>query len=387
MRSRRTAWTLTAVLLLLAGCASAGAEEPTSTPTTAGPSPSSSPDPLAGWTLEQKIGQVVMVGVDLAAPQQASIDAVTDAHVGNVFLQNRSSAGVQSVRALVDRFTAQVDDESTHGTPLLVGVDQEGGQVQTLSGPGFSTMPSGLAQGALAPTDLQAAATTWGQELAAAGVNLNLAPVVDIPTQEGAADNAPIGQYQRELGYTLDAVTTHADAFAAGMATAGVDTSVKHFPGLGRVTGNTDTTAGVTDDLTSPESDQVASFRHAVDRGTPFVMVSTAIYALIDPTAPAAFSPTVVDGLLRGTLGYDGVVLTDDVSAADQVAAWSPGERAVDALSAGCDIVLASKDPTVLPAMIEALASRARADDEFAATIDAAVLRVLAAKGAVGGTA
>ena len=89
--------------------------------------------------------------------------------------------------------------------------------------------------------DLQAAATTWGQELAAAGVTLNLAPVVDIPTEQGAASNAPIGHYQREFGYDLSTVTTHADAFAAGMAAAGVDTAVKHFPGLGRVTGDTDT--------------------------------------------------------------------------------------------------------------------------------------------------
>jgi beta-N-acetylhexosaminidase len=338
------------------------------------------PGPLAGWTLEQKIGQIVMVGVNLAAPQQASIDAVTDSHVGNVFLQNRSSAGTEPVLDLVHQLTSQVSDDTTHGTALFVAIDQEGGQVQTLTGPGFSTIPPALTQGSLPAADLQASATTWGHELAAAGVNLNLAPVVDIPTQDGAAANAPIGHYQREFGYDLTTVTTHADAFAAGMAAAGVDTAVKHFPGLGRVTGDTDTTANVTDDLTGPSSDQVASFQHAVAGGTPFVMVSTAIYALIDPTAPAAFSSPVVTGLLRGTLGFDGVVITDDLSAAAQVAAWTPGDRAIDALEAGCDIVLASKDPTVLPAMITALTQKAQTDDAFAAKVDAAVLRVLAAK-------
>jgi len=362
------------LVLVLAACSGGAAEAPTATPT-----PTASPDPLAGWTVEQKIGQIVMVGVNLAAPQQASIDAVTDEHVGNVFLQNRSSAGTQPVLDLVHQFTDQVSDESTHGVPLFVAVDQEGGQVQTLSGPGFSTMPAALTQGSMSAADLQAAATTWGQELAAAGVTLNLAPVADIPTEQGAASNAPIGHYQREFGYDLSTVTTHADAFAAGMAAAGVDTAVKHFPGLGRVTGDTDTTANVTDDLTSPSSDQVASFQHAVDRGTPFVMVSTAIYALIDPTAPAAFSPVVVDGLLRDTLGFDGVVITDDVSAAAQVAAWTPGDRAVDAIEAGCDIVLVSKDPTVLPAMITALTQKAQTDPAFAAKVDAAVARVLAA--------
>jgi len=373
MRSRAV-WGV-GLVLVLAACSGGAAEAPTATPT-----PAASPDPLAGWTVEQKIGQIVMVGVNLAAPQQASIDAVTDAHVGNVFLQNRSSAGTQPVLDLVHQFTDQVSDDSTHGAPLFVAVDQEGGQVQTLSGPGFSTMPAALTQGSMSAADLQAAATTWGQELAAAGVTLNLAPVADIPTEQGAASNAPIGHYQREFGDDLSTVTTHADAFAAGMAAAGVGTAVKHFPGLGRVTGDTDTTANVTDDLTSPSSDQVASFQHAVDRGTPFVMVSTAIYALIDPTAPAAFSPVVVDGLLRDTLGFDGVVITDDVSAAAQVAAWTPGDRAVDAIEAGCDIVLASKDPTVLPAMITALTQKAQTDPAFAAKVDAAVLRVLAAK-------
>ncbi|WP_456844140.1 glycoside hydrolase family 3 N-terminal domain-containing protein [Cellulomonas sp. P5_C6] len=379
MRSRAV-WGV-GLVLVLAACSGGPASAPTASPTRAPtPTPTASPDPLAGWTLEQKIGQIVMVGVDLAAPQQASIDSVTDAHVGNVFLQNRSSGGTQPVLDLVHELTDQVSDETTHGTPLFVGVDQEGGQVQTLTGPGFSTMPAALTQGSMSAADLQVAATGWGQELAAAGVTVNLAPVADIPTEQGAASNAPIGHYQREFGYDLSTVTTHADAFAAGMSAGGVDTAVKHFPGLGRVTGDTDTTANVTDDVTSPSSDQVASFQHAVDRGTPFVMVSTAIYALIDPTAPAAFSAPVVTDLLRGTLGFDGVVITDDVSAADQVAAWTPGDRAVDAIEAGCDIVLASKDPTVLPAMITALTQKAQADDEFAAKVDAAVLRVLAAK-------
>ncbi len=302
---------------------------------------------------------------------------MTDAHVGNVFLQNRSSAGTASVLDLVHQFT---DQETPHGTRMFVATDQEGGQVQTLSGPGFSTIPSALEQGAMPSADLYTAAETWGAELAAAGVNLNLAPVIDIPSEATAQDNAPIGHYDREFGYSLDTVGPHGDAFATGMAAAGVETAVKHFPGLGAVTENTDTTAGVTDTTTGPGSPQIDSFTHAIQRGTHLVMVSTAIYEQIDPSAPAAFSPIVVDQLLRNTLGFDGVVITDDLSAAAQVAAWSPGDRAVAAIAAGCDIVLASKDPTVLPEMISALTAKAQADPDFAAKVDAAVVRVLAAK-------
>ncbi|WP_426593302.1 glycoside hydrolase family 3 N-terminal domain-containing protein [Cellulomonas sp. McL0617] len=360
---------LVVVVATLAGCT--GSPDPTTSTSAA------AADPLAGWTLEEKVGQLVMIGVNLADPQPASISSVTDEHVGNVFLQNRSSAGTQSVRNLVDQLT---DQPTAHGTKLFVGVDQEGGKVQTLTGPGFSTMPSALDQGAMASADLTAAATTWGGELAAAGVNLNLAPVIDIPTEAGAAANAPIGHYDRAFGYTLDAVAPHADAFAAGMSASGIETAVKHFPGLGEVTANTDTTADVTDTTTGPGSAQIDSFTHAIQRGTRMMMVSTAIYTQIDPSAPAAFSPIVVDQLLRKTLGYDGVVITDDVSAATQVAAWTPGDRAVDAIGAGCDIVLASKDPTVVPQMIQALTTKAASDPAFAALVDAAVLRVIAAK-------
>jgi beta-N-acetylhexosaminidase len=111
-------------------------------------------------------------------------------------------------------------------------------------------------------------------------------------------------------------------------------------------------------------------------------MMSTAIYSLIDADAPAAFSPVVVGQVLRGDLGFDGVVITDDVSAARQVQAWSPGDRAVDAIAAGCDMVLASADPSVIPAMVQAVVARAHADPAFAAQVDASVRRVLAAKAA-----
>jgi len=354
---------------------SPGASSPVPQPATA------SADPLAGWTLEEKVGQIVMVGVKTSEPQQSSHDLVASAHVGNVFLQGRTSAGRAKVTTLVRWFTDQVATGATHGAPMIVAVDQEGGKVQTLSGDGFSTIPSALDQGSMTPAALRTAASAWGAELAAVGVTLDLAPVVDVPTAEGAADNAPIGRLDRAYGFTAADVTSHADAFTDGLATAGVAVAPKHFPGLGRVIGNTDATAGVVDEVTDASSPQVAVFRQEVARGARFVMVGTAEYALLDPGTPAAFSSKIVGGLLRGNLGFSGVVITDDLSAATQVAAWSPGERAVRAVEAGCDIVLASKDPTVLPAMVQALLDKARADPAFADLVEQAARRVLAAKG------
>jgi beta-N-acetylhexosaminidase len=345
------------------------------------PSPAPTADPLAGWTLDDEVGQIVMVGVKTSAPQQSSHDLVASAHVGNVFLQGRTSAGRPRVAALVHWFTDQVATGATHGTPMIVATDQEGGLVQTLSGDGFSTIPSALDQGRMTPAALRTAASGWGAELASVGVTLDLAPVVDVPTADGAASNAPIGRLDRAYGFTAADVLSHADAFAEGLSTAGVAVAPKHFPGLGRVTGNTDSTARVVDEVTDASSDQVSVFRQEVARGARFVMVGTAEYARLDPGTPAAFSSKIVDGLLRGQLGFGGVVITDDLSAAAQVTAWSPGERAVKAIEAGCDLVLASKDPSVLPAMMHALLDKARADPAFAAAVERAARRVLAAKG------
>ncbi|TWG76538.1 beta-N-acetylhexosaminidase, partial [Cellulosimicrobium cellulans J34] len=340
------------------------APDPSPTPTP--PTPSTPPeDPLAGWSLEQKVGQLFMVGVDVSAPQQASYDAVSRLHVGNVFLAGRSQAGTGPTADLVAGFTALVSPETTNGTPLFVATDQEGGYVQVLRGPGFSQIPTALDQAGLDPSALQADATTWGAELAAAGVNLNLAPVMDLVPEATAAQNPPIGYFQRSYGFTPESVTSHANAFSAGMEASGVDVTIKHFPGLGRVAENTDTDAGVTDDVTTRDDPSVAVFSSGIEAGAAFVMTSTAVYTQIDPSLPAAFSPVVVDGMLREDLGFDGVVITDDVSAAQQVQAWSPAERAVLTIEAGGDMVLASADPGVV--------EPASTDPAFAAKVDAAV--------------
>jgi beta-N-acetylhexosaminidase len=322
-----------------------------------------------------------MVGVDVASPQQVSYDAITQSHVGNLFLAGRTHAGVVRVKNLVDSFTELVSADSTHGEPLFVATDQEGGLVQVLQGPGFSVIPSGLDQAAQDPPTLQGNASTWGAELAGAGVNLNLAPVMDlVPSAGDAPNNPPIGFFHRNYGYTADDVTSHANAFSAGMESAGVDVTIKHFPGLGRVAENTDVAAGVTDDVTTRNDPSVTVFKAGIDAGAAFVMTATAIYALIDPAEPAAFSPVINEDLLRDDLGFDGVIITDDLSAAKQVLAWSPADRAIKTIEAGGDMVLASADPTVIRAMVDAVVTRARSDPAFAAKVDSAVLRVLAAK-------
>jgi beta-N-acetylhexosaminidase len=366
---------------------SASPGEPTTSATpTVGPTPSARPTPeptpgepdlslVDGWTLEEKVGQILMVGLPVAGPFQPTFDMLRDGQIGGVFLHGRTKAGRQPVKNLVD---AAIDVAAREREPLFVATDQEGGAVQVLRGPGFSDIPSALDQAALAAPDLRKQSEVWGEELAAAGVNLNLAPVLDLVPQSAAESNAPIGFFGRNYGYTAESVITHGNAFAQGQRDAGVQTSIKHFPGLGRVAGNTDDTAGVTDTVTGPDAASVAVFDAGIEAGSGLVMMSSAIYSRIDPDAPAVFSPTVV-GLVREH-GFDGVIISDDLSAAVQVASVPPGERAVRAVDAGVDMVLASARPSVAPAMVDALIRTARDDPDFAAKVDAAAARVVAAK-------
>lgn len=361
--------------------------EPTISATpTARPTPAARPTPeptpgepdlslVDGWTLEEKVGQILMVGLPVAGPFQPTFDMLHDGQIGGVFLHGRTKAGRQPVKNLVD---AAIDAAARQREPLFVATDQEGGAVQVLRGPGFSDIPSALDQAALGAADLRKRSEAWGDELAAAGVNLNLAPVLDLVPQAAAESNAPIGSFGRNYGYTAESVVTHGNAFAQGQRDAGVQTSIKHFPGLGRVAGNTDDTAEVTDTVTGPDAPSVAVFDAGIEAGSGLVMMSSAIYSRIDPDAPAVFSPTVV-GLVREH-GFDGVIISDDLSAAVQVASVPPGERAVRAVDAGVDLVLASARPSVAPAMVDALIKRARDDPDFAAKVDAAAARVVAAK-------
>ena len=338
--------------------------------------------PLAGWSLEEKVGQLMMVGVDAQAPKQSSNEAVDTHHVGNIFIAGRTTAGSQATQKVISSFTSKVGPGTTHATPMLVATDQEGGEVQVLAGSGFSDIPSALDQSTQPRDQLVASARTWGKELADVGVNMNLAPVADLVDIARPASNEPIGRWGREYGHDAATVSSQAGAFAEGMQASKVIPTYKHFPGLGRVTANTDTSANVVDSTTNRSTDAAVSviFGAAIAAGAQVIMVSSATYALIDPSAPAVFSSTIGTEMLRTEMGFTGVVITDAVSAAVQVQGVAAGERAVRAVRAGCDIVLASADPTVAADMIKALVAAAQSDPAFAARVDESAARVLALK-------
>lgn len=321
-----------------------------------------------------------MVAAKAGGAEPGTMEALTKYHAGNVYLSGRSKAGTVPTASLVSSLTGTVSTATTGGVPLFVATDQEGGYVQVLSGPGFSTIPTALVQASSGAAKLRADAAAWGKELSSVGINVNLAPVLDTVTSpQFAPSNAPIGHFQREYGYDPANVSLLGNAFADGMKDAGVAPVVKHFPGLGRVVPNTDVTSDVRDTATTRNDPALEPFHTAIKSGAQWVMVSNAYYDKIDAANIAPFSSTVMEAMLRADAGFTGIVLSDDLCSAAQLEAWSDAERALNFFAAG-GTMLVCADPASIPAMHQAVVQKATADPAFRAKVDAAALTVLRVK-------
>jgi beta-N-acetylhexosaminidase len=325
-------------------------------------------------TVAQQAGTVLMTaGTVDELPGLASL--VHDDGLGGVMIRGRSSVGVDGVAAAVRKVTGA----SGSSLPLLVATDEEGGEVQVLRGPGFGDIPSAVDQARSSPAALQLATKRWGAALAAAGVNLDLAPVADTPCPADLHDNPPVADLDRNYGDDPAAAARSVSAVVRGLAATGVGATVKHFPGLGCVTKNTDTDADVVDSSITVDSARLQPFTAGMAAGARAVMVSSAIYDHIDGSQPALFSSTVIGALLRDRFGFTGVVMSDDVGGAAAVQAWTPGQRAVKFVEAGGDLLL-DIVPDHIPAERAALVAAAQADPSFAAKLRAAAVHVVAAR-------
>jgi len=333
-------------------------------------------------TAAQRVGQLFLVGI-ADEPGSGVARSVAAYHFGSLFFATTTTASLAEVRRVTAADQALASSAGTARVRFFIATDQEGGEVQRLRGPGFPAIPSAVAQGELASSTLQREAAGWGHELKLAGVNLDLAPVMDVVPPGTAGRNQPIGALLREFGSDPETVTVHGVAFIRGMRQAGVATTAKHFPGLGRVTGNTDLTAGVVDAVTTPDDPYLGSFRAAIDAGVPFVMVSLASYPRIDPDHLAVFSSRLMRALLREQMRFGGVIVSDDMGAAAAVAGLSPAARAIGFLAAGGDMILSVSLPAAA-AMTTAVLNRMDHDPAFRSEADAAVMRILTAKQAYG---
>lgn len=388
-RARPLLPALLAVGLLLTGCTAtvpAAGRPSTSAPSdSASPPTSPSPEPtpsadggaarvVARMSVSERAGQILMTaGTVSELPGLAA--AVRRYHVAGVMVRGRDDSGT----ATVAKALAFVRAAAPSGPPLLTATDQEGGTVQVLTGPGFSAIPSAVQQGLGSTAATRTDAERWGRQLAQADVSLDLAPVADVPCAAMLHDNPPVADLRRQFSSDPTVAGRHVAAFVRGMTAAGVDTTIKHFPGLGCVRGNTDTEAHVVDSVTTLDSARLKAFAAGIDAGASFVMLSSAEYSRIDPGTPALFSSRIVHDLLRTRLGFRGVVMSDDLGGAAAVRSWTPARRAVKFVRAGGDLLL-DIVPADLGPMHEALMKEASEDPVFSAALTAAAEHVVAAR-------
>lgn len=330
---------------------------------------------IATMSLDERAGQLIMAPM-FAGGNPADLSAlISTRHVGSVVLIGNWNNGTAAAKTAADALQSYAPS----GNQLIVSTDQEGGQVQHLKGSGFDTMPSAVAQGQMSADTLRSSAKTWGGQLKQAGINVDLAPVLGT-VQVKRSSNAPIGALNRDFGLDSNGNAQHGIAFVEGMRDAGVGATVKHYPGLGAVTGNTDfTTEGILDTTTTLDDEEIGAFNTTIKQAKPaMVMMPLATYQRIDSSAPAAFSSKIIDGTLRGSVGYDGVVISDSLSAAavSGIATKDLGVRLVDA---GGDLACIGDTSYVTP-ILDGIIARAQSDPAFAKKVTASATRVMTLK-------
>jgi len=283
----------------------------------------------------EKIGQLFMVGFmgTSLTPDLAAF--LKEYKPGGVILFSRNLESVEQIVELTN------DLQRCNPTfPLLISIDQEGGRVTRLP-KGFTIFPPCEVLGRCNSGELAyAAAATIAKELRAVGINMNMAPVLDVNSNP---DNLVIGD--RAFGSTPDIVGELAVATAAGLQDNQVVACGKHFPGHG------DTNADSHKELPVVEASrerleavEFPPFRRAAAAGVASMMTAHVLYKALDDGLPATLSRTIITGLLREGFHYDGVVLTDDLEMHAIVDHYGMGEAAVRAFLAGCDVLLICKD-------------------------------------------
>ena len=349
---------------------------PTAAPSAAASPPGCVDRILAGLSPAARAGQVLMIGTPVGSPRDLG-GTVARHDLGGVFLAGRSTRPAAGLREDIAALQRRA------GIPLLVAVDQEGGSVQTLKGRDFPLVPSAQRLGAEPPAKLRATVRDTAQRLAGIGVTVNLAPVADTVPAGLGEGNPPIGGFRRQYGSDPGAVAEDIAAVVSASQGAEVLTILKHFPGLGRVRANTDTAVRVVDNTTTADDPYLKPFVAGIGAGSAGVMISSATYPKLDGSSIAAFSEPIVTGLLRERLGYTGLVMSDDLGAADSASSLPVGERAVRFVAAGGDLVLTIRPQDAAP-MAASLIAAARKSPAFGTRLTEAARHVLQAKDRAG---
>jgi beta-N-acetylhexosaminidase len=297
----------------------------------------------------RRAGQRMMVGFEGHAPSADVRALIRDYGVGHVILFARNVAEPGQVAELVRELQGLARDAG-HERPLFVAVDQEGGRVARLKAP-WTVWPPMRALGRLASEDhARRLGVALARELRACGILWDLAPVVDVDTNP---KNPVIGD--RAFADDPDLVGRLGAALVRGLQENGVAACAKHFPGHG----DTDLDSHlelpvVAHGRSRLEDVELRPFRAAAAAGVASVMTAHVLYPELDEHRPATLSPPVL-ALLRDGMAYPGVIVSDDLEMKAVARSWPPGEAAVLAAEAGCDLIVVSRTPDAQVEAVEAL--------------------------------
>ena len=290
--------------------------------------------------------------------------------IGGVVLFPPEDVDPASLAAEIDRLQAAAAEAGD--LPLIVSIDQEGGEVKRLPELPPELSPAEIGGDA---AEAQAQGLATGQALAELGINVNLAPVLDVPTRPDSFISS------RAFASSPKRVAEAGTAFAEGLEAGGVAATGKHFPGLGSATGNTDLgPAEVTAEDPIQVLDSLKPFREAIAAGLDLVMLSSATHLAVDPRREA-FASEKVEELLRDRIGFTGVTITDDLEAGAVSAIYDREAAALAAARAGADLLLfaLSSEPGVFDGLV-AMAKRGGIDP---ASIETSCVRVVDLRAAI----
>ncbi|WP_446936493.1 beta-N-acetylhexosaminidase [Lysinibacillus fusiformis] len=299
-------------------------------------------------TLDEKLGQMMFAGVSGTSLQQETKSLIRDYKIGGLILYaNNLETPQQTVSLMNDLMTAN----GTNRLPLFLGTDQEGGKVVRLPGP-LKNFPTNQKIGQInQPQFSYEIGKLLGEQLKAFGFNLDFAPVMDVNSNP---NNPIIGD--RSFSNKPDIVSQLGIQTMQGLESQQVIPVIKHFPGHGDTSVDSHLELPkVSKSLDDLNKQELIPFKAAIDKGVDVVMVGHILLPKIDQQFPSSMSKEIITGLLRNQLGFDGVVMTDDMTMKAITNHFSIGQAAVDSVKAGNDIILIAHEFANVTTAIDAL--------------------------------
>lgn len=330
-------------------------------------------DQLGKLSTDEKIGQLVLVGMDGTEIGQNARDLIEKEHVGGFIFYKDNIQDKAQALALFNALKAANREQPV---PLFLSVDEEGGRVSRMPGE-FAKLPAMRAIGDTGSEELAGRiGGVIGKELSGFGLNLDFAPVLDVNSNP---DNPVIGD--RAFGEKPDIVSKMGIAVMNGIREQGVIPVVKHFPGHGDTAVDSHLGLPVVEhDLNRLRKLELVPFARAVKEGADVVMIAHLLLPKLDPDHPASFSEAVIHGLLREELQFEGTIISDDMTMGAIVKNYDIGEAAVQFLLAGGNIVLVGHDYDQEKAVIQAIREAVAAGKISGEVLDDRVYNVLKLK-------